>query len=72
MELEDEGIRVFGGRGLRPRWIAWTDLVDVYVDPPGGQRHVRLALRGGGKVELPSWSDEGNRVVADAYLASPS
>lgn len=70
VELEDGGVRVFSGRSVRPRWTAWSDVVGVRVDPPGGKRHVRLALRDGGEVELPSLSDEGNGVVTNAYLAS--
>ncbi|WP_461022691.1 PH domain-containing protein [Thalassiella azotivora] len=58
--VDTEGVRQvrrWGGSRLLP----WDDVLDVTVDPAGGQRTVRLKMRDGRQVPLTGLSDGDHR-----------
>ncbi|MEW1957581.1 PH domain-containing protein [Kineococcus sp. NPDC059986] len=62
--LLHDGLVVNTG-GVRDRHLAWADVAQVVVDPPGGPRLLRVRLREGGEVRLPELSeDDRARVLA--------
>lgn len=70
VELEATGLRVYSNRHPLGRWVAWNQVADLRVDPPGGPRHLRLKLFHGAEVELPPLVGDGHQLFGAAFQRS--
>jgi hypothetical protein len=68
--VDTAGVGLTNALRRRYRWMAWSQVRDVRLDPPGGPRLLTVAMRGGHEHRLPPLSEPDTGAVLEAFRRS--